>query len=61
MNSRLHSIVHSSWFSRLMISIIPLAGLLAGLETNAPAMNHYGALLRGLDVSCSPFSSRNHS
>ena len=33
-----------------MISIILLAGLLAGLETNAPVMNHYGSLLRGLDV-----------
>ena len=50
MNSRLHSVVHSSWFSRLMIAVILLAGLLAGLETNAPVMKHYGPLLRGLDV-----------
>ena len=50
MNSRLHSIVHSSWFSRLMIAVILLAGLLAGLETNASLMKHYGPLLRGLDV-----------
>jgi hypothetical protein len=33
-----------------MISIILLAGLLAGLETNASVMKHYGSLLRGLDV-----------
>jgi len=50
MNSRLHSIVHSSWFSRLMIAVILLAGLLAGLETNGHLMKHYGPLLRGLDV-----------
>jgi voltage-gated sodium channel len=50
MNPRLYSIVHSSWFSRLMIAVILLAGLLAGLETNASLMKHYGPLLLGLDV-----------
>ena len=35
MNPPLHSIFHCSWFNCLMISIILLAGLLAGLETNA--------------------------
>jgi voltage-gated sodium channel len=50
MNPRLYSVVHSSWLSRLMIAVILLAGLLAGLETSAYLMKHYGPLLRGLDV-----------
>ena len=50
MNSRLHSVVHSSWFSRLMIAVILLAGVLAGLETSATDEGRYGALLRGSDA-----------
>ena len=50
MNTRLHSIVHSSWFSRLMISVILLAGLLAGVETSAAIRDRHGSLLYTLDT-----------
>jgi voltage-gated sodium channel len=50
MKSRLHAVVNSGWFNRLMVAVILLAGVLAGLETSTALRESYGALLRGLDT-----------
>jgi len=42
-------IVHASWFQRLIIATILLAGVLAGIETDAAAVVAHGPLLRVLD------------
>jgi len=50
MNPRLHSIVHSSWFQRVIIAVILLSGILAGLETSAAIRDRHGSLLYALDT-----------
>ncbi len=50
MKSRLHALVNSGWFNRLMVAVILLAGVLAGLETSATLREGCGALLWGLDT-----------
>ena len=50
MKSRLHFVVNSAWFNRLMVAVILLAGVLAGLETSAALRESYGVLLRSLDA-----------
>ena len=43
-------IVQDSWFQRFVILTILLAGVLAGIETNAAAVASHGSLLRALDA-----------
>ena len=50
MNPRLHSIVHSLWFQRVIIAVILLAGILAGVETSATIRDRHGSLLYALDT-----------
>jgi voltage-gated sodium channel len=50
MTSRLHPVVNSGWFNRLMVAVIVLAGVLAGLETSVILRESYGSLLQGLDT-----------
>ena len=50
MKSRLHSLVNSGRFNRLMVAVILLAGVLAGLETSATLRESCGALLWSLDT-----------
>ncbi len=50
MNPRLYSVVHSSWFQRLIIAVILLAGILAGVETSAAIRDRHGSLLFSLDT-----------
>lgn len=53
LNSSTHiagSIVHSPWFHRFIITTIILAGVLAGIETNAAMVTTHGAVLRTLDA-----------
>ncbi len=42
-------IVHASWFQRLIVLAILLAGVLAGIETDAATVAAYGPVLRTLD------------
>jgi voltage-gated sodium channel len=44
-----HHVVHHSWFQRLVIAMIALAGVLAGLETSATMVARHGTLLQLLD------------
>ncbi len=50
MKSRLHALVNSGWFNRLMVAVILLAGVLAGLETSATLRESCRVLLWGLDT-----------
>jgi voltage-gated sodium channel len=43
-------IVHSPWFHRFIIATIILAGVLAGIETNAAVVAAHGPVLRALDA-----------
>ena len=43
-------IVHASWFRNLIILTILLAGVLAGIETDAAMVTTHGPLLRTLDT-----------
>lgn len=43
-------IVHSPWFQRFIIAIIILAGVLAGIETDAAMVATHGPVLRTLDA-----------
>ena len=43
-------IVHASWFQRLIILTILLAGVLAGIETDAAMVASHGPVLRTLDA-----------
>ena len=43
-------IVHAPWFQRFIIATILMAGLLAGIETDAATMATYGPVLRTLDA-----------
>ena len=43
------TIVEHPWFQRIIIAMILLAGVLAGLETNAALVAQHGALLHTLD------------
>ena len=43
-------IVHSSWFQRSIILTIVLAGVLAGIETDAATVATHGPVLRTLDA-----------
>jgi voltage-gated sodium channel len=43
-------LVGNSWFQRFVILTILLAGVLAGIETNAATVASHGALLRALDA-----------
>ena len=42
-------IVHATWFQRLIILTILLAGVLAGIETDAATVATHGPVLRALD------------
>lgn len=42
-------VVGHSWFQRLIIAMIALAGVLAGLETDSAILAQHGALLHALD------------
>lgn len=44
------SIVHAPWFQRFIIATIILAGVLAGIETDAATVASYGPVLRTLDA-----------
>ena len=44
-----HLIVHAPWFQRTIIFVILMAGLLAGIETDAGMVAKYGAFLGLLD------------
>ena len=50
MTAKLNALVHARWFERTIVAVILLAGLLAGLETNAALTEQHGAWLRRLDV-----------
>jgi len=43
-------IVHAPWFQRFIIATIILAGVLAGIETDAATVATYGPVLRTLDA-----------
>jgi voltage-gated sodium channel len=43
------TIVQHAWFQRIIVAMILLAGVLAGLETNAALVAQHGALLHTLD------------
>jgi voltage-gated sodium channel len=43
-------IVHAPWFQRFIIATIILAGVLAGIETDAATVASHGPVLRTLDV-----------
>lgn len=43
-------IIHASWFQRFIILTILMAGVLAGIETDATMVAHHGPLLRSLDA-----------
>jgi len=43
-------IVHAPWFQRFIIATIILAGVLAGIETDAAMVAAHGSLLRTLDA-----------
>lgn len=43
-------IVHAPWFQRTIISVILLAGILAGIETDASMVAAHGSLLGVLDA-----------
>lgn len=42
-------LVRSAWFQRTILVAILVAGILAGIETNAAMVASYGAMLRALD------------
>lgn len=44
------TIIQHPWFQRVIVAMILLAGVLAGLETNASLLATHGALLHTLDV-----------
>lgn len=50
MKTLTHHIVHHAWFQRMIIGMIVLAGILAGVETNAAIVAAHGPLLKTLDV-----------
>ena len=45
-----NTIVHAAWFHRIVVGVILLAGLLAGLQTNASFVERHGWLLQGLEM-----------
>ena len=49
MTGKLNSLVQAKWFHHGIVAVILLAGVLAGLETNADLRERYGSILRGLD------------
>ncbi len=50
MSETANRIVHASWFQRTVISLILLAGLLAGIETDVGMVAAHGPLLGVLDA-----------
>lgn len=50
MKALAQSIVEARWFQRALVVVILLAGVLAGLETDARLVARYGASLRLLDA-----------
>ncbi len=50
MNAKLNALVHARWFERAILTVIILAGILAGLETSPALVARYGTLLETLDL-----------
>ena len=55
------SIVHAPWFQRFIIATIILAGVLAGIETDAAMVATHGPVLRTLDAIVWESSSSRRS
>ena len=49
MSNRIKVFVESKPFHHVIVSVIVLAGVVAGLETSPAIMSQYGGLLHGLD------------
>lgn len=50
MNAKLNALVHARWFETTILTVIILAGVLAGLETSPVLVARYGTLLEALDL-----------
>ena len=50
MNRKLNTLVHARWFETTILTVIILAGVLAGLETSPVLVARYGTLLEALDL-----------
>ena len=50
MNAKLNALVHARWFESAILTVIILAGILAGLETSPALVARHGTLLETLDL-----------
>jgi voltage-gated sodium channel len=50
MNAELNALVHARWFETTVLTVIVLAGILAGLETSPALVARFGTLLEALDL-----------